>query len=623
MGYSGAVNGAFRRLIASPWPCLVLALALYAPFLGHPFQYDDEHTIVANTALREPDAWRAALTGSLPSSAEILGRHYRPLTHLTYWATIRIGGPSPVGFHAVNLGLHVLVAWLVMVLARELTNDRRVAVLAGGLFALHPAVSEAVLYASARATVLSSLFMLASLGCFVRARQRQRARRPTGVWWAGWAVSGLAALLAKESAVALPLLCLAADAALDFRDGRARAWHRWAPHVASLGALLAFAAWLGLWRPAIAAWSTPGSVVSYLGTVAGQFTAIGAALRLFVVPWPVTVDHPLPAWPGVEALILLALAGACAAMGAVGLASRRPRMRLAGFLGLWVVIVALPTTLWPLNVPFQEHRAYLQHAGLAIAAALGAVALRDANLVPRRAAAALALAVAAAWGWLIVEQGRAWSDPVRLWDRARHAAPGSFRAHANAGLALASAGRWLEADAALAAALEMNPDYPPALTARGALAQRAGKRDAARADYERAVARRADYVPALFNLGLLAHEAGDPAVAEAWYRRALAINPLHSDGLLNLGVLLLMQERIDEADAVFASARSASPGSPEALYYSGVIAERRGRAPDAEALYLRAQQAAAGTDKRALAAEIETRIEALGSGPLPRRPAAP
>jgi hypothetical protein len=92
---------------------------------------------------------------------------------------------------------------------------------------------------------------------------------------------------------------------------------------------------------------------------------------------------------------------------------------------------------------------------------------------------------------------------------------------------------------------------------------------------------------------------------------------------LNLGVLLLMQERIDEADAVFASARSASPGSTEALYYSGVIAERRGRAPDAEALYLRAQQAAAGADKRALAAEIETRIKALGSGPLPRRPAAP
>lgn len=620
-----------------PW--LVLTALLYAPFLGNPFQYDDEHGIVLHAAIQQPDAWKAALTGTLRSSAEIQSGHYRPLTYLTYWLTLRLSGLSPVAFHAVNLGLHVIVAWLLVILARELTNDRRQAVLAGAVFALHPAVSEAVLYASARATLLSSLFMLASLVCFVRARRPSSVPttyekippgpplikggwgelwRSTATWWLGWAAFGLAALLSKESAVALPLLCLAVDPCVLDRDASSRRT-RWGPHVVSFGALLAFVAWLGLWRYVAQGWTSPDAMWRYAGIVGNQVAGIGLAIRLFLVPWPLSVEHSLPAWPGLAALGLIALAGLTALAGAIGLASSRPVARRAGFFALWAVIVALPTVLWPLNVPFQEHRAYLQHAGLALLAAPGLIALWDAGRLTRAAAAATAVVIAAAWGWLIVDQGRAWSDPVRLWERARLVAPASFRAHTNAGLALAGADRWDDASRALAVALAVNPDYPPALVARGAAAQRAGQSAAARADYERAVALRPDYVPALFNLGLLSQASHDPASAEQWYRRALAVNPLHGDSLLNLGVLLLTQERVDEADALFASARSVGPDSPEALYYSGVIADRMGRLGEAEALYRHAGRAATLAGKRELAAEADARARTSAGDRAPSR----
>ncbi|MFZ5876472.1 MAG: tetratricopeptide repeat protein [Nitrospirota bacterium] len=598
-----------------PW--FALTVALYAPFLSHPFQYDDAHTIVANAALHQPDAWRDALTGALRSSGEIQGGHYRPLTHLSYWLTIRLVGLTPAGFHAVNLGLHLMAAWLLMILIRDLTADRRAAVLAAVLFALHPAVSEAVLYASARATLLSSLFMLAALVCYVRARQRIPPAPPlpptirTGWWWAGWAGFGLAALLSKESAVALPLLCVAADRLLDDRGARNADWSRWGPHLAAFGALVGFLVWLGLWRSAASAWAEPDAVARYLDVVARQTAAIGLAIRLFLAPWPLTVDHLLPAWPDPAALGLMALAGACAATGVIGLASRTPAARRAGFFALWVVIVALPTTLWPLNVPFQEHRAYLQHAGLAALAALGLVRLADAGALTKRTGTALALVVAAAWAWLIVDQGRAWRDPVRLWERARLASPASFRAHANAGLALAAADRWTEAESALSAALALNPDYVPALTARGVTVQRAGRRDAARVDYERAARLRPDYVPVLYNLGLIAHESNDPAGAEQWYRRALAVNPLHHDSLLNLSALLISQQRLDEADARLAAARRASPRSPEALYYSGVVAERLGRADEARAHFEAAATEARAVGKTALADDAAARLTAL------------
>jgi tetratricopeptide (TPR) repeat protein len=590
-----------------PW--LLLTIALYAPFLSHPFQYDDVHTIVANAALQQPDAWRAALTGTLRSSGEIQGGHYRPLTHLSYWLTLQLAGVAPTAFHAVNLGLHLAAAWLLMRLIRDLTGDRRAAVLAGALFALHPAVSEAVLYASARATVLSSLCMLAALVCYLR------ARREAGMgWWAGWAGFGLAAVLSKESAVVLPLLCLVADRLFDDRDARAANWLRWGPHVAAFGALALFALWLGVWRSAAAAWAGPDAFARYLGIVAHQTAAIGVAIRLFLAPWPLTVDHPLPAWPDPVALGLMALAGLCAATGIAGLAARSPAWRRAGFFALWVVIVALPTTLWPLNVPFQEHRAYLQHAGLAALGAMGIVRLLDAGALKPRVAVAIAAVVAAAWGWLIVDQGRVWRDPVRLWDRARHSAPASFRAHTNAGLALAAADQWIEAEAALDSALALNPDYAPALTARGVAAQRAGRRDEARADYERAAQLRPDYLPVLYNLGLIAHESNDPAGAEQWYRRALAVNPLHHDSLLNLGAVLISQARWTEADFLLATARRASPRSPEAQYYAGVVAEKLGRTNDAVAFYRVAADEARAAGKTALADDAQRRMTTVPAG---------
>ncbi len=589
---------------------LVVTL-LYLPFLDHPFQYDDQHTIVANPALWQPDAWRNAFAGTMRSSGEVLSGHYRPLTYVTYWVTLRTVGPSPTAFHAVNLVLHLLTTGLFLLLVRDLVRDRRVAILAAALFALHPAVSEAVLYASARATLLSSLFMLAALVCYQRARHPRTAGRSSAGWWAGWAAASIAALLAKETSVVLPLLFLAMDHTTQPGDPRSTGWARWAPHLAAFVAVSAFALWLGLWRPMASALTVPSDMSRYMRGVIDQIGAIAMAIRLFVLPWPLTVDHPLPAWPESSAILLLVLVVGWGLFAFTSFFSQASIRRRAGFFALWVVIVALPTTFWPLNVPFQEHRAYLQHAALAALTALGMIHLLDARQIGRTAAAVVGATALMVGGWLIIEQGRRWGDPVQLWDHARRAAPTSFRSHANTGLALAAAGRWDEADSALTTALTLNPDYPPALVARGVIAHRRGDRAAAATDYERAAALRPAYVPAWFNLALLAQEAHDPAHAEQWYRRVLTINPLHADTLLNLGVLLLTQQRIAEAAPLFATARSVSPHAPEVLYSSGVLAEAEGRSLDAAAYYRLAEQAALADGRAALARDAHTRLSAL------------
>jgi len=595
---------------------LLLVTALtYAPFLDHPFQYDDGHTLEGNAALRQPGAWRAAFTGTSLSSAETAGGHYRPLTYLSYWATFRLAGPSPIGFHAGNLALHLVAVSLLIAVVGRLTGDRRAGLLAGAISALHPANSEAVLYASSRAGLLAAAGSLAALGCLIRARKAQGAGRSAVGWMTGLLSFAALALLSKETAAALPLLCLAADrfVLLD-RSRGVSAWSRWAPYALLAAGLAVYAGMTGLWRPAVAALGAPGAVGRYAGVVAQQVEAIGLAVRLFLIPWPLSVDHPLPAWPASGAVLLWVLALLPAALGVAAARSSAPSWRAAGLFAVWALVVALPTLLWPLNVPFQEHRAYLQDAGLAALAALGLVRLIDARPVLRRPAVAAGVGLAVLCSWLIVERGRTWADPMALWTDAVARAPGSYRAQANAGLALAAAGRWDEAERAFSAALAISQDYPPALVAQGVGALRRGDRDAARSAYLRALDVAPGYVPALYNLGLIAQEANDPAEAERWYRRALAVNPLHTESLLNLSALLLVQRRWAEADATLGAARAASPDSPGALYHSGALAELTGAPDTARRFYQDAERLATAAGNASLAEAARARLVAL---PLP------
>ena len=591
---------------------LLVTTLVYAPSLNHPFQYDDGHTLAANAALRQPGAWRTAFTGTSLSSAETAGGHYRPLTYLSYWATIRLAGPSPIGFHAGNLALHLAVVWLLIAVVTRLTGDRRAGLVAGAIAALHPANSEAVLYASSRAGLLAAAWSLSALWCLIRGREAQRRGRSALGWMTGFLSLASLALLSKETAAALPLLCLAADRFILLDRSRAvSAWSRWAPYAFLAAGLAVYAGTTGLWRPAVAALGAPGAVGRYAGVVAQQVEAIGLAVRLFLIPWPLSVDHPLPEWPTPGAVLLWVLALLPAALGVAVARSSLPSLRAAGLFAVWALVVALPTLLWPLNVPFQEHRAYLQHAGLAALAALGLIRLIDTRPVLRRPAVAAGVGCAVLFAWMVVERGRAWADPVALWSHAVSRAPGSYRAQANAGLALAAAGRWDEAERALAAALAISPDYPPALVAQGVVAQQRGARAAARAAYLRATDVAPGYVPALYNLGLIAQSSDDPAEAERWYRRALAVNPLHPESLLNLSALLLVQRRWAEADATLGAARAASPDSPGALYHSGALAELTGAPATARRFYQDAERLATAAGNASLAEAARARLAAL------------
>lgn len=179
-----------RRL---PVVAFVATALFYLPFVSGGFYTDDfPHVVHVRTS---------AGLGSLLSHTDAFG-FYRPLTQLALYVDWRIYGDWAPGFRLTNVLLHACVMGLVAMTALGLTRHARTAALATLVFGLTPKAHPiAVLWASARADILMSLFGLLAVLAWLRWRESGRWT-PLAASAAAYALS----LLSKETAVALPLL---------------------------------------------------------------------------------------------------------------------------------------------------------------------------------------------------------------------------------------------------------------------------------------------------------------------------------------------------------------------------------------------------------------------------------
>jgi len=108
----------------------------------------------------------------------------------------------------------LLVFWLTALLVRATSEvkDHRpwlIAAVVAAFWLLHPLHVSTVLYTIQRMTVLSAVFILAGLICYVKGRQSQESSVAKGwlIVGAGFGVFFPLALLSKESAVLFPAFC--------------------------------------------------------------------------------------------------------------------------------------------------------------------------------------------------------------------------------------------------------------------------------------------------------------------------------------------------------------------------------------------------------------------------------
>jgi len=184
------------------------ALLAYAPALRGGFVWDDYDWIVENPPLREPGG-----LGRIWLDPRAFHQYY-PLTHTSFWLEFLAWGEQSAGYHLVNVGLHALAAFLLWRVLRGLAL--RGALVAAGIFLLHPVGVESVAWITERKNVLSMALALGSLLCWLPLLDAPEPR-PLGAdrrrYLASTALFG-AAMLAKTAVCTLPALLLAGLLAL-------------------------------------------------------------------------------------------------------------------------------------------------------------------------------------------------------------------------------------------------------------------------------------------------------------------------------------------------------------------------------------------------------------------------
>lgn len=558
---------------AVPPALITLAvLVAYHGSFGVPFVFDD--TGILDTATLHTFSWRT-VAGTT-----------RPLVQLSLALNWAVGGPNVVGYHVVNLLVHLGAALaLYGIAARSLATGTALAVAL--VWAVHPLQTESVTYVVQRAESLMGLCYLLTLYCVARGAAAERSP----AWYAAAVVACACGMLCKPVMVTAPIVVLLYDRAF-LAGSVAGAWRARRGLYVGLFATWAILVALLAGQDHESA-ETAGFAMRDVSLAEFARSQPGVILRyLRLVAWPhgLVLDYAWPPAEGVTGVVLPTLVLAVA-LGAT-LVALRGRPRLV-FLVLAFVLILFPSSsVVPIRDLAFEHRMYLPLAPLVALLVVGAAALIErTGLPPTRArrvavgATAVAVTVLVA---LTIARNLDYRSNVAMWTDVVQRRPANVRAHANLAQALMAEQRVDEAMAAAETALRLDPTHAEAHVHRGhALASRGAYREA-EAEYVEAVRLKPTSPDAHNNWGAVLADQKRYAEAEPRYREALRLRPSYPEAMNNLAVAVMQRGSYDEAAALYREALRLTPGYAEPYSNLGNLLSRQGRNAEAIEQYRRA-----------------------------------
>jgi tetratricopeptide (TPR) repeat protein len=561
----------------------VAGLAAYWGSFTGGFLYDDAGSIVNNPTIRSIGSALFPPSGGLPVSG-------RPIANFTFGLNYAAGGLAVGGYHAVNLGIHILGGLVLWGIARRTLG--RTPGLSGGigghaeaaaflialLWTVDPLQTEAVTYISQRAESLMGLWYLLALYCLIR---------HSGSGGRAWAwlcfLSCLLGMATKEVMATAPVVLLLYDRA--FLAGSLReAWgRRKGLYLALAGTWLLLGALVGTNadRGGTAGF---GSSIPWWAYAFTQFRAVARYLRLCVWPHPLIFDYGLILGGPRAAMLADILAVSGLAVATVVLLRRNSPL---GFLGAWFFLILSPSSsVVPVATEIiAEHRVYLSLAAVLAALVCGGYWAAARMGWGSRTVGAVGLlsglAAAAALTAATVRRNRVYADVLTLWGDTARKVPESAGALNNYGNALAERGRIDEAIAEFRAALAIAPDYDdPHYNLANALTKKG--RWAEAADHYRAALRfRPDQAAIHYGLGSALWHLGRRAEAEEEYERAMAARSSSPEVWYNLGNAFLDADRVDLAADAFGRAVRLRPDYADALANEAGALAQLNRGPEA------------------------------------------
>lgn len=510
------------------WKILLLlacvVLVVYGNSLPNAFISDDQGITI------HAASWSLQTVFSQPHAI------LRPFMYLM---TYKLVGFAPWAFRLPNILLHVINVWLVFFLVELLVN-RRVAIIAAILFAVHPLGVESVAWISGGVYPQYTFFLLLSLLLYVLYQKK----RQTMIYIASLA-AGLFAFESSEKALILPLLIALIE--ISFGNIR-RNWMRLVPFfILALPFGLRYSGFLGKRFEA-------------LNTTFYQPTA---PIRnpLIDIPFAVTTYLSLLFFPSMLSLyhldptpnnnFMIFRAGVAFLSIFLLIFSLYKNRRLFFFLAFF--IISLLPTLIPIRLAWTvaERYAYLGSIGIITGAAI----LYDQLKIKREIKITIIVVIVSLLGLRTIIRNADWHDEISFWSATAKTAPNLPNVHSN-----------------LAVALGQKKDYEGAIR-----------------EFQTTILLKPDWIDPYYNLALSYQRAGKLSDAISWYQKTLTLNPNLWQPYRNLAEIAFAEKRYDEAITYFNAAIEKNPTNANlfvnlALVYQAKSDRKKALAAVTEAL---------------------------------------
>ncbi|MCD4730814.1 MAG: tetratricopeptide repeat protein, partial [Bacteroidales bacterium] len=509
-------SGFFESLFSKKtyWPVLiiisVLAIIIYSNTFNAPFQFDDTLQILKKSRVNN-------ITDFF-SISEWIDINKRPFAFFTFAINYHFGQYNVVGYHIVNVLIHILSAIIVFFLSKFIfTNTpigKKLPDLNTNLFALftalifisHPIQTQGVTYIIQRMTSLSSMFYLLSVLCYAIGRKRQISihKNIAIIFYFLTIISGIFSLLSKQIAVTIPFAIIL----FEFFFIRNKQGKLFKKYLTISLTLLFTGTLIILFSGLLPAETENISRQEYFIT---QFRVIIKYFQLLIIPIGQNLDYYFPlsetlwAWKEIASLLsIITLIGS-----AIYFYKKFP---IYSFGILWIIItLSVESSIIPIRDVIFEHRLYLPMFGFALI--ISSIVMKYIGKLSFNTSSLILITLIIIYSIFTYNRNKVWASQYSLWNDITQKSPEKPRPWYNLGKICLDEGKYNECMKYSKNSLDIDPTQ----------------------------------TNAWYNIGLSFERLGNPQKAPDYYFRAIKEDSLHTRSMNNLGSLYIDQKEFQKA----------------------------------------------------------------------------
>lgn len=550
---------------------LLLGFLIYSNTLHVPFVLDDRGIIIENQ-----------VTKSLPLAIRNVSSN-RYIGNLSFAMNYAYGRLDVRGYHIANIAIHIANALLLYVLLRLLVStpgmqmagfsEEFLVFSVSLLFLVHPLQTQAVSYISQRFASLATLFYLASLLFYIKARLSQigvRVEKLLTIKTAGlFSISLFSALLAmktKEIAFTIPIMVLLCEIYLFSSPDKKNTMGRFifsalliaVPAGLILSGVLISKRSLADMAASLDSLLRETVQISRSEYLLTQLNVVTTYLRLMLFPMNQNLDYDYPVSTTMLSQDMILPFGVFVFLIFLAIASYK-KARFVSFGIAWFFVALLvESSVIPIRDVINEHRMYLPSIGLCVAsmAAVDRVVKHQRGKIGLMVVVVLFLAVGT------INRNLVWKTPESLWSDVISKAPNNARAYNNLGIVYKEQKQYEKATELFEMALKANRNYTAVYYNLGDVQYGLGNYEKAIEYLDTAMKGTKSnllHVDILNKMGRAYGAMGDREQAIDSFQKAITLYPSSPVFRNNLAVQYIKAERLDEAIAVLKKALEYAP----------------------------------------------------------------